>query len=297
MNSSEVQCFMISAELLSFTKAAERLYLTRQAVSKRVLSLEKELNNKLFIRNSQTLLLTEAGKLYYEFFQNTQTRWERLQANLMSLHQKSSTLDVSYLEGLNMPPELLDVLFSVRDQYNVALQLSTYDMHNLNALVENGAHDLILCYGGPRLKMYREYEYVPVASYGMVLVAHNNLFREIPNASISNFEHFPMITWLRKDQTVEEALSKCAQCCSDFGFHCQEIRVVSNRETARAEIEAGHGVGICTSIDRLANSPVIRTLSLHGTSTLVCMWKRNTTSPAVRAVVQKLQQSEYSSRK
>lgn len=294
MNSSEIQCFMASAELLSFTKAADKLFLSRQAVSKRVLGLEAELNCKLFIRNSQTLLLTEAGELYYEFFQNTHARWERLQESLVSLKQKSGTLDVSYLEGLNIPPQLLDVLFAVRDRYNVVLKLSTYDMHDLTALVENGEHDIILSYGGPRLNLYREYEYIPVASYGMVLVGHSSLFPQGGGLSAADFEHFPMITWLRKDQTVEEALDKCARCCLDFGFHCQDIRVVPNRETARAEIEAGHGVGICTSIDRLTNSPVIRTLPLQGSSTVVCMWKRNTTSPAVRAVVQRLQQLEHS---
>lgn len=288
MNSSEVQCFMASAEHLSFTKAAEKLFLTRQAVSKRVLSLEDELDTKLFIRNSQTLQLTEEGSLYYDFFRNTQLRWDNLQANLLNLHRKRRSLVISYLEGLNVPPALLEVLFSVRDQYSAALQLSTYDMHDLTALIQNGEQDLILTYGGPRLNMYREYEYIPLESYGMVLVGHKELLADRATPTAKDFESVPMITWLRKDQTVEDAVDKCVRCCLDFGFQCHDIQVVSNRETARAEIEAGHGVGICTSIDRLANSPVVRTFPLQGSSTLVCMWKKNTSSPAVRAVVQKL---------
>ena len=286
MNRSEVQCFLAAAETLSFTKAADKLYLSRQAVSRRILNLEEKLNTRLFFRNNQALILTDEGLLYYDFFLSTQARWEKLQTSLRS--RADTAIVVSFLEGLDLPQELLHSLFAAGDQYHVPIRLGAYDMHDLPALVENGEQDLILTYGGPRLDMFRGYEYVPIGTYGMVLAAHKSLLHGKTPLTAADFEPFTMVTWMRRDQTAENAIEKCTQCCLDFGFHCQDIHVVSNRDTARAEIEAGHGVGICTEIDRLAYSPVIRTFPLTGSSTLVCMWKKDRISPAAKAVVRNL---------
>ncbi len=287
MNRSEIQCFLAAAETLNFTKAAEKLFLSRQAVSRRIINLEEKLGTRLFLRNNQTLLLTEDGVLYYDFFLSTQSRWEQLQSSLRQKQQGTSIV-VSFLEGLDVPQKLLHVLFSAGDRYHASIQLGTYDMHDLPNLVRDGGQDLILTYGGPRLDMFRGYEYIPIGTYGMVLVAHRTLLTEKEQLTAADFEPFTMVTWVRKNQTVENAIEKCTQCCLDFGFHCRDIHVVPNRETARAEIEAGHGLGICTAIDRLAYSPVVRTFPLEGSSTLVCMWKKNRLSPAARAVVQEL---------
>lgn len=49
----------------SFSKAAEKLALTQPAVTKRVQSLEKQLNSSLFERLQRDILLTEAGEALY----------------------------------------------------------------------------------------------------------------------------------------------------------------------------------------------------------------------------------------
>lgn len=58
--------FFMTANFLSFTKAAEHLFLTQSAVSQSVKKLESELNCQLFLRTSQGLQLTKEGKLLYE---------------------------------------------------------------------------------------------------------------------------------------------------------------------------------------------------------------------------------------
>jgi len=57
--------FFMTANFLSFTKAAEHLYLTQSAVSQSVKKLEAELNCQLFLRTPQGLQLTKEGHLLY----------------------------------------------------------------------------------------------------------------------------------------------------------------------------------------------------------------------------------------
>lgn len=62
-----LRAFCIAAEHDSFRDAAERMFITASAVSHQIKSLEAELGQKLFNRNSASLQLTSVGQaLYYE---------------------------------------------------------------------------------------------------------------------------------------------------------------------------------------------------------------------------------------
>ena len=66
MDLQKLKRFFTTVEYMSITKAAESLYITQPTLSKYISSLEDELGIKLFIRENQTLILTEAGKLLYK---------------------------------------------------------------------------------------------------------------------------------------------------------------------------------------------------------------------------------------
>ena len=60
-----LRVFDAAARHLSFTKAAEELFVTQAAVSHQIKSLEDFLGLKLFRRRNRSLLLTEEGQSYY----------------------------------------------------------------------------------------------------------------------------------------------------------------------------------------------------------------------------------------
>jgi LysR family glycine cleavage system transcriptional activator len=59
-----VKAFEAAARSMSFTRAAEELFVTPGAVSQQVKALETELGLKLFNRERQRLVITEAGREY-----------------------------------------------------------------------------------------------------------------------------------------------------------------------------------------------------------------------------------------
>lgn len=62
MDINALQAFLAVAETTSFSLAAERLFLTQPAVSKRIAALESELDTHLFDRIGRRVDLTEAGR-------------------------------------------------------------------------------------------------------------------------------------------------------------------------------------------------------------------------------------------
>ena len=79
-----LKAFEAAARHLSFTRAADELFVTQAAVSHQIKALEDFLSMKLFIRRNRTLLLTEEGQAYFlelkDIFKNLAEATERLLA-------------------------------------------------------------------------------------------------------------------------------------------------------------------------------------------------------------------------
>jgi DNA-binding transcriptional LysR family regulator len=93
---SNLESFVRSAELASFSEAARRLALTPAAVSRNVAQLERNLGVRLFQRSTRGLKLTEAGE---RFLQSVAGGLDSIQAAIadVSAHagQPAGTLKLS----------------------------------------------------------------------------------------------------------------------------------------------------------------------------------------------------------
>ncbi len=65
MYNSQLKTFIKVADLGSFSKAAEELYISPTAIIKQINSLEDNIGVTLFVRNHKGIQLTEAGKSFY----------------------------------------------------------------------------------------------------------------------------------------------------------------------------------------------------------------------------------------
>ncbi|WP_127959488.1 transcriptional regulator GcvA [Serratia microhaemolytica] len=93
-----LRAFDAAGRYLSFTKAAEELFVTQAAISHQIKSLEEFLGFKLFRRRNRALLLTEEGQSYYldikEIFSAIHAATDKLQAR-----SAKGTLTVSLPSG------------------------------------------------------------------------------------------------------------------------------------------------------------------------------------------------------
>src|SRR5690606_6956905 len=58
----ELRCFLVVAEELSFSRAAERLHLAQPALTRIIKRLEERLGGRLFDRDTRNVELTELGE-------------------------------------------------------------------------------------------------------------------------------------------------------------------------------------------------------------------------------------------
>lgn len=66
MNTKQLECFLQVAEILNFSVAAKRMYVTQPTVTRHIKMLEEELGVKLFYREKKKVSLTMAGSIFYK---------------------------------------------------------------------------------------------------------------------------------------------------------------------------------------------------------------------------------------
>ncbi len=92
LTESMLKCFMAVAETLNFTKAAEGLYLTQQAVSRNVSALETELDMKLLSRDTHSVKLTPCGEIYYQNVRRLMNEYIQIVGELRSQFNESKAM-------------------------------------------------------------------------------------------------------------------------------------------------------------------------------------------------------------
>lgn len=65
MTIENLRCFIILAQELNFTRAAEKAHITQTAMSRKITNIETELSVQLFSRNHHQVGLTSAGQEFY----------------------------------------------------------------------------------------------------------------------------------------------------------------------------------------------------------------------------------------
>ena len=143
MNDRQIECFLEAGRLLNFTRAAENLLLPQPAVSRYISALENELGVQLFLReNSRKVVLTEAGKAYYNLFQRTYLELDRTR---QALSNTTPALRLGINKDWRMPDFLPPVMARCR-QLNPKFRV-TYecqDFRTLNTALKEKRLDAVI---------------------------------------------------------------------------------------------------------------------------------------------------------
>lgn len=143
MDTQGLRAFLAVAEAHSFSTAAEHLHLTQSAVSKRVATLEHQLNKRLFDRIGRQVRLTESGHRLLPKAQHILELMEDAQRSLQHEQHEITgklTLGTSHHIGLHrLPP----ILRQFRQRYpSVQLDLRFLDSEDAYEGIKEGGLEL-----------------------------------------------------------------------------------------------------------------------------------------------------------
>ena len=237
----QLKVFEAVGRLLSFSRAAEELFLTQPAVSIQVRKLEEQAGNALFEQLGKKIYLTPAGT---ELLRISRAIIQQFEAAEIAMSQfrgiSGGRLNVGVISaGDYFFPRLL-VEFASRHS-GVILNFTVHNREALLTRIADNLTDLAIMVRPP---VDADAESVPFAPHPYVIVA-------APDHPLVGRRKVPMATLLREDFVVRERGSDTRKSMEEgFGEHVKDVRVameIPSTETIKQAVMAGMGISFLSA--------------------------------------------------
>ena len=254
MNFQHLKYFLMVAEELNITRAAERLYISQQSLSNHIGNLEKELETKLFTR-SPKLSLTYAGEQLVDTATQILDLHSQYLVKVGDINRHyigTLRVGISHTCGLALLPDILP-------QFRAEFPQVEFSMFEGNStqLEDELSHrrvDLIICFQpiimegtfATPLTDLRLMMVVPRAFMDELFGDAAPLMRQqfAQGADIAPFQHSPFILIKRGNRTrgiVDQYFSR-------YRFKPKLVLETENTVTTLAMAQAGMGITICPEL-------------------------------------------------
>jgi DNA-binding transcriptional LysR family regulator len=290
MTSTQVLCFLEAAETLNFTTAAGRLFLSQQAVSKYIGTMENELGTPLFIRGQGTLRLTPAGEHYYALFSAANERHERLRAGMKeSSVSQESDFAIGFSEWVDPSGALGDALASFREKHPKTHFTCTQDTNDaiLAGLLDGSLDAAFFSEGqAPR---HRDISLAPVAAEQPRLFAPAERVRANPDDVLSCWGE-PMLGVAAWNWSMLESKIIGERERAEIGLHPKQVKLLPNLASLLAEMRMSRGCALAdANFGVVARVPGLESRAIGMTGSLMCASRCFAESPLIPLLQEHLQ--------
>ncbi len=286
MTETDIRVFLCVGRHLNFSKAAEELFFSRQAVSKQIGKLEQQLGHSLFVRSSGGLRFTAAGRAYYDFFHRAAEEFHRLQQQLLQADAQTHPIQLGYVPGCaSALDKILSLVQFCQSHDHLQFNLVCCDPMDMQQMLLNGALDVAInfdlqgTHGGALAAM-------PFISSPRLLLVSRLHPRATTARSYAEFESEPLLGWRRSNETLENAATNLRKNSTQYGFHPQEIRILPNLESANTALRMNEGVALGTRFNTISASPDLVSFPLNQNVELLLIWRKNEPNLGILRFVQ-----------
>lgn len=250
MNLKQLEAFVQVSESGSFSKAAKELFLTQPTISAHISSLEKELNVRLFIRNTKEVSLSDDGKDLYRYAKQITDLEKAIEERFYMdsddgkhfITIAASTIPAQYL--------LPKVLMCYRERYPKE-QIKIMETDSSEVVTRVVDHMVDVGFTGTVLEK-KHCKYIPFYKDELAVIAPDTpeyrILKEQNRDDIDWIKRKPLILREEGSGTRKEAEKQL----KNAGIFMEDLDIVAsiaNQETIKKSVKQGMGI---TVLSRLA---------------------------------------------
>lgn len=250
MNLKQLEAFVQVSESGSFSKAAKELFLTQPTISAHISSLEKELNVRLFIRNTKEVSLSDDGKDLYRYAKQITDLEKAIEERFYMdsddgkhfITIAASTIPAQYL--------LPKVLMCYRERYPKE-QIKIMETDSSEVVTQVVDHMVDVGFTGTVLEE-KHCKYIPFYKDELAVIAPDTpeyrILKEQNRDDIDWIKRKPLILREEGSGTRKEAEKQL----KNAGIFMEDLDIVAsiaNQETIKKSVKQGMGI---TVLSRLA---------------------------------------------
>ena len=250
MNLKQLEAFVQVSESGSFSKAAKELFLTQPIISAHISSLEKELNVRLFIRNTKEVSLSDDGKDLYRYAKQITDLEKAIEERFYMdsddgkhfITIAASTIPAQYL--------LPKVLMCYRERYPKE-QIKIMETDSSEVVTQVVDHMVDVGFTGTVLEK-KHCKYIPFYKDELAVITPDTpeyrILKEQNRDDIDWIKRKPLILREEGSGTRKEAEKQL----KNAGISMEDLDIVAsiaNQETIKKSVKQGMGI---TVLSRLA---------------------------------------------
>lgn len=250
MNLKQLEAFVQVSESGSFSKAAKELFLTQPTISAHISSLEKELNVRLFIRNTKEVSLSDDGKDLYRYAKQITDLEKAIEERFYMdsddgkhfITIAASTIPAQYL--------LPKVLMCYRERYPKE-QIKIMETDSSEVVTQVVDHMVDVGFTGTVLEK-KHCKYIPFYKDELAVITPDT-----PEYRILKEQNRDDIDWIKRKSLIlrEEGSGtrkEAEKQLKNAGISMEALDIVAsiaNQETIKKSVKQGMGI---TVLSRLA---------------------------------------------
>ena len=257
MNLKQLEAFVQVAEGGSFSKAAKDLFLTQPTVSAHISSLEKELNVRLFIRNTKEVNLSDDGRELYKYAKQMIDLQKKIEERFSA--KKEAGKHCISIAASSIPAQYLlpKVLLRFNEKFPDE-QLKIIESDSSEVVTKVVDHMVDVGFTGTVLEK-KHCKYLPFYKDELVIVTPSSAkYLKLQADSLDD------ISWIKKESFImrEEGSGtrkEAEKQLQNAGINIESLNVIAsigNQEAIKKSVRQGMGISV---MSRLAAEDEIET--------------------------------------
>jgi len=288
MTSLQIVYFLKTAEYMSFSLAAQALYVTQPSVSRQIKLLETELGYPLFDRTRKNALrLTAEGIIFRDAFSQIQRQYTKAQDLARDLTGRSPmSLRVGVGSGWDLSRELLLTRREIEAGFPQAqIVFESQDFRELRRQIRDGETDVILC-TKTSLMDFDGLNVVQIANLESRAYVRKGLLRSPREAlSPSDFAGQALLM-------LPESESPMAMELAILQFQARQVTVIPrympNRDSILQALLLGEGVSVFDQYMHFSKDPRLDWFNLEDDIPICLVWNQGNPNPLIRLFAETL---------
>lgn len=261
MNLKQLEAFVQVAEGGSFSKAAKELFLTQPTISSHISSLERELNARLFVRNTKEVSLSEDGIKLYKYAKQMLDLQREIEVTFGMDEEGEShavTIAASTIPAQYLLPEVLTRFSERYPQEQIRIQ----ETDSSKVVMQIVDHRVDIGFTGTVLEK-KHCKYIPFYKDELVIITPNT--PKYQKLAQGNKED---ISWIKKEHVIMREEGSGTRKEAELQLKGAGVKFagldiiasIENQETIKKSVRQGMGISVLSKLataDEVANGEIL----------------------------------------
>lgn len=261
MNLKQLEAFVQVAEGGSFSKAAKELFLTQPTISSHISSLERELNARLFVRNTKEVSLSEDGIKLYKYAKQMLDLQREIEVTFGMDEEGEShavTIAASTIPAQYLLPEVLTRFSERYPQEQIRIQ----ETDSSKVVMQIVDHRVDIGFTGTVLEK-KHCKYIPFYKDELVIITPNTpKYQELAQGNKED------ISWIKKETVIMREEGSGTRKEAELQLKGAGVKFagldiiasIENQETIKKSVRQGMGISVLSKLataDEVANGEIL----------------------------------------